>query len=78
MRDHPVDQWQTQWDLERILDALREFYPLRESERFVNKEERWEAALKALKGIPQGFHQLPHHHRVPGGGHARTASSKVG
>ena len=51
MRDHPVDQWQTQWDLERILDALREIYPLNESERFVNKEERWEAALKSLKDI---------------------------
>ena len=51
MRDHPVDQWQTQWDLERILDALREIYPLNESERFVNKEERWEAALKSLKDV---------------------------
>jgi uncharacterized membrane protein YgaE (UPF0421/DUF939 family) len=37
--------------LERILEALREIYPLNEKERFVNKEERWEAALKSLKDI---------------------------
>ena len=33
----------TEWDFKRILDVLREIYPLNESERFVNKEERWEA-----------------------------------
>ena len=37
--------------MERILEALREIYPLIEKERFVNKEERWEAALKSLKDI---------------------------
>ena len=51
LRDYPVAQWQTDWDVDSIWDALREIYPLNESERFVNSEERWEAALKSLKHI---------------------------
>ena len=51
LHEYPTARWQTDWDVDRILDALREIYPLHEADRFVNSEERWDDAVKSLKHI---------------------------